>query len=365
MTRLLTKLIHTLEAPSIPFLNYIILFFAAISLRNYFEAFSQQQNHLQLPSSLLRVELIHYTLSYIAIAFAIILIYKIIAREKLEKIARVVLPGFFLLLITPVLDFIVTQGHGINIEYIQTMHRINLWRSYFTYVGDFPGITLGIKCEVLIVLIVSYFYCRIKNANVVKSLLAAWLIYTVLFFFACLPIVSRATLESFGFIYNFSNELMIHTYLIINFVLGMLLVAFIKKDSTRWRSLLFLGLLFSLSLLFGVLTKFSQLPDNFFMQLHLYDATLINFLLACIVIFFATNFLITHHLIQQNVTMILAACYATMINAQAFLCTSVLLACFYIFKTPPLMLRQYKGFNILLLLISISASFMMGYYLVT
>lgn len=95
-----------------------------------FECFSDTD-----PFGALKLILItDYTLSYIVFATAIILLVHLVTKTELIKVAKVILPGFIVLISVPINDLIMSGGKGYDIAYLlpeihgNLLHRFLLFR---------------------------------------------------------------------------------------------------------------------------------------------------------------------------------------------------------------------------------------------
>lgn len=388
------RIIQELENPTIPLVNYFLTFIFAVMLRDFLEAYSQQTNHLNLPTNLLGLEVIHFILFYMMVAMLLILIFHWATKVPIKKVLRVILPAFILLLFAPLFDLTITLGQGINLRYLQPDYDINLLHSYFTYAGGFAGISLGIKIEVLMLLISSYIYFRVKHVNILRSLIFIILLYSILFICSTLPFFIKWIQTSFGYVYQFSNEMMIHFYLIADCILLFLVGYFADKQTALilLKDIRPLRIIFyELMLCLGMAIALRNGVARFTTQLHFYNDSIINLILAMISIFFACFFSIVCNnvadveidkianpnrpLQQANIdrkiyellgfiALALALFYALMISLRALLLISVPIASYYIYSMPPLRIKRIILISKLAISLSALALIILGYTLI-
>jgi len=120
------KLIAALENPKIPFGNHILTFVFIMTLRNFLEMFSDNE---EISFKLFA----HYYLSYICLAMALIVLFYFATKETIHNIARVVLVSFLVLVLAPTLDLIISLGKGYNISYMLPGIHENLLYRFFTF----------------------------------------------------------------------------------------------------------------------------------------------------------------------------------------------------------------------------------------
>lgn len=364
------QMIKTLEDSNEPLSNSFLTFFSAIFLRNLLEAYSQTYNHLNLSSTSLAGELLHYTLSYMMMAMWIVLLFYSATKTSIKKIARLVLPGFLLLLVTPIVDLLLSGGDGIDISYLLPNNK-NLWHAYLTYAGGRNGISVGIKVEVMILLIASYFYFRIKKLSILKSTFFVWLLYSLIFCCALLPILIKLCKERLGFDTTITGVSLIHAYLLILPAQAALVYYLTDKVSflQYWRNINQSNVLFFAGMLIaGLILALNGTSYTVTMRRYLTNDTVINTLLAILAIFFAQCFI---SLLRQKqaklfsyLFLALSLFYASMITARAFLIIGAFLALFYLLIAPPMALNRVLGMKTLVWFFSAFILLVLGYSLI-
>src|SRR5579885_505227 len=217
------NIISEFENTEIPAINYVITFFCIILLRHFAESFSQVGNYLNLPYQVFLVDIIHFALCYVTLAMLIIAMFHYAANTPVAMACRVVLPGFILLLLAPLLDLILTRGHGVNMMYFVPGLVPSLVSAYFTIGANYPGISSGMRIELIIAIVGFFAYFRVKNLNIFVSLLYAWMTYTLIFLVAASPYFLQWFIGLFGFNAALSSLLMVHFYMLVLVILGAFL----------------------------------------------------------------------------------------------------------------------------------------------
>ncbi len=248
------NIISSLENSRIPFIYFIFTFLFAATLRNFLEIFSSK-------ASMQFEVFTHYYLSYAALAMTLILLFYILTRTDILKIAKIILPSFIIIILAPLLDLILSLGKGHIITYLLPGKHNNLILRYFTFFGNFTGmgITPGMKIEIAIILLASFTYFYIKNSKLIKSFLFTILTYTLIFGYCASPFLMKKILEIMGLEYESSNLLFINFYLLFIFLIGVILMylkyknffKIIIKDVRPFR-LLHFELMFALGLILGI-----------------------------------------------------------------------------------------------------------------
>src|SRR3990167_3293786 len=386
------KIITSLENENIPFANYIMTFFSAIFLRNFIESYSQEANYFNLPLVAFAYSTIHYVLSYITLALLLISLFYLLARIPVHKAIRVILPGFSLLLLAPLVDLIITRGEGVNMKYM--LPGDDLLYAYLTFFGGLPGVSLGLKCEIFIALSCFFIYFYTKKISILRSLLCTWMIYSIIFIWGSSPIYIKWLLEMIGFDFYHSGDMMIHFYLVLIFILGVAVSYFANHNLILLlvKDIRFLRLLhYELMLLFGVTLAWVGNVDGIARQIYLNQVVIINIILCIISIFFSILF----SLMMNNISdididkicnknrplvrgemdvkfyeklacffLVVSLFYASMVNFRAFLIIGVTMASYYIYSMPPLRFKRVTLFSKLVISLNSVALIVLGYLIV-
>ena len=97
------KKIEELETSKIPIIYFILTFFFITTIRNFFEIFSDKAE--------ISFELFsHYDISYVYLVLMFIILFHLFTKEKIERISRVILPCFLILILALVIDLLISGG---------------------------------------------------------------------------------------------------------------------------------------------------------------------------------------------------------------------------------------------------------------
>ena len=375
------RLIRALEDPKIGFGNYILTFVFVMTLRNFLEMFSDNENISFLLFS-------HYYLSYICLAMALIVLFYFAVKQKVESIARVVLPFFIVLVLAPMLDLIISLGKGHDISYMLPGKHENLLRRFFTYFGPYEdfGVSPGMRIEIGLVLVMCTIYFYIKTENILRSLLFCFLSYSLIFFYGMMPYVVKYVLSVFGLEFSYSAVVMRNFYLLLIFILTPWLYYLhnrkhcieILKDLRYLRVLHFV----LMSVLGIVLSQ-----NNF----ELTDDTLFHLIFMAAAILFASLFsLITNNLVDYDIdkitnkkrpsvsktlstahymklawiAFILAMVYSLAISFTTMFLILLFIAIYFLYSMPPFRLKRVPVFSKFLIALNSLVIFISGYLLV-
>ncbi|MFC1632607.1 UbiA family prenyltransferase [Patescibacteria group bacterium] len=135
--------------------------------------------------------IIHPTLLYAVIILVVSAIVALITREKIRRITSATLLAWSVVLIVPIVDFIASKGVGNYRTAYLFEGWPTLWRdflSFFSFGTEVNfGITLGMRVQIGLFLLLALLYLAIKTKNWWKTIGGTVLLYVVTFFFAALP----------------------------------------------------------------------------------------------------------------------------------------------------------------------------------
>lgn len=220
ITKIPARTINTFTDTSIPIHLYIFSFFSILILRTIGEGYSQSYNYLNITSTIYYNTLIHTVLFYTSLMLALTCLFQFATREPLQKVARFILAGFIVVLLTPIIDLIVSPIHGANVTYLHPDMHLDTWYSYWTIFGKFSGISFGLRTEIFIALGSFFLYFRHHQLNPFKSIVFSWLAYSTIFFFAASPILLNKIYVYFNIAYKYNTELMILYFTLLNLIFG-------------------------------------------------------------------------------------------------------------------------------------------------
>ncbi len=190
LSKVFPSVVDALERRDYAFLNTVVAFLAVTQLRTFCEVFSTGIR------ALTPLDLAHFTLFYVSLAACVIIVVALLSRAQVESVARVVLPGFIVLLLTPSLDLMVFQGRVAHITYFQPGMHDDLVRRFLTVGGTFQdsAVSPGMKTEIILALTVLAGYVFGKTRSIGRALAAAVSVYAVAFAHGMLPYFTHWTL---------------------------------------------------------------------------------------------------------------------------------------------------------------------------
>lgn len=181
--------VGALESRDRPLLNAFVTFVAVTQLRTFFEVFSTGIR------AMTPIDLAHFTLFYVSLAACVVVVVALAGRGGVESAARVVLPGFIVLLLTPTIDLVLFQGRTAHITYFQPGLHDDLLRRFLTIGGTFrdSAVSPGMKIEIVLALALLGAYVFIKSRSLARTLIAIAGVYAVSFVHGMLPYFTHWT----------------------------------------------------------------------------------------------------------------------------------------------------------------------------
>lgn len=112
----------------------------------------------------------------------------VIGKTTLPKAARVLLFGFLLILLAPILDKLIF-GSSLYWSFYIFDSLPHMWERFFHFFGDKPhlGITYGTRINVALILFAVFLYSWLRTRKFLRTILYTFLTYGVLFFLGTLP----------------------------------------------------------------------------------------------------------------------------------------------------------------------------------
>lgn len=189
---------ETLEGRPITLARWLLVLAAIIVLRHFLEQMSGQKKTLYFLSYF-----IHYPLAYVAPLLALSVLLAAFARERVERVTRLMLFAWLLTLLPPLIDlalpragdapqligYLIPRSGGLGTAFV------NLFNP--TY-GEFQGTTTGIRIEAAIGCVLGAFYVHMKTRSIGRAIVSFFAVYVTMFFFFALPPILLAITRLFG-----------------------------------------------------------------------------------------------------------------------------------------------------------------------
>lgn len=189
---------ETLEERPITLARWLLVLAAVIVLRHFLEQMSGQRKTLYFLSYF-----IHYPLAYIAPLLALAVLLAGFAREKVERVTRLMLFAWLLTLLPPIIDLALPRGGDTPqlIGYLIPKSG-GLGQAFVNLLNpayhEFQGTTAGIRIEAAVGCVLGAVYVHLKTRNLGRAILSFFAIYVTMFFFFALPPILLAITRAFG-----------------------------------------------------------------------------------------------------------------------------------------------------------------------
>lgn len=294
---LFVRTVDRVENHPAPFSQYYFLFFAILAVRLALEFFSSHR--------LFRADdITHIGLWFVFIVMAFMVQLKVFSGEKMIKVAKLVITFFSIALTAPIIDLIVSGGQGAKMNYLSINSWADLGWAYITVGGSSlsRGATLGIRIEIILLLIASFNYIRSKTGRILPALLGTWCIYTILFLSGAVPRILGLIVDTFQLHYGPEDQSTLLFLLCLD--LPLIFLAFVLHNprpiklalqAAPWGAILLALTHFAL----GIILATTRYPDNW----HLDPTTLFwPLLLFAQALCFALSLGLDHNLRQAKIT---------------------------------------------------------------
>jgi 4-hydroxybenzoate polyprenyltransferase len=225
-------IIEDLESPKKPLYYFFGYFFFFLLLRNFWELYSDKACFNWNCFS-------HFDISFIWLWTAFIILFHIITKVSIPSLTRLVTVGFSIILLPPLVDILLSGGQGMDMTYLVPGYHQDIWFRYFTFWGPLEkgGATVGIRIEVLLVMVGSFYYAKvIKKITGLWPLILALSSYTLIFLFGMAPFFVQGFLEIFGFSMNHHPSLIRNLFLLGIFP-NLILLFFFYNRNLFWEVL--------------------------------------------------------------------------------------------------------------------------------
>jgi len=236
------KLVKETEDFDLPIYYFGFTFIFSSTLRIFLDFFSYR-------TEINLIMLLYYYLFYAAIGLSAILLVHIFTREKISKIFKVISTGFIIIIIAPIVDIFLSKGLGFKVGY----YKGDLFYDFITFFGRISDkVTLGMKIEIVVLILVLFFYFRLKKLSLVKSFTAVFLFYCSFFFYETAPIFSKPISNLSGTSFIFSGSVTLSIFFLL-MVLALIFLTFLtnrKVFLSIFRDLRFLRIFYYLLMLF-------------------------------------------------------------------------------------------------------------------
>ena len=179
----INNFIDKVENTKLSFWGGVFLLYGIMFIRTFLENYSNS-NNLYHMSSVIDI-FFHYPSFFLIIALSSFIIARILTKEKIEKIAKVVILCSFILIVPPIIDLIIHKGSSVPYNFITGSYS-ELFKFFITYI--YNG-TAGIRTEIIIALLGLGVYVFHKTKEVKRAVLGMFFLYLTIFLIGSAPVL--------------------------------------------------------------------------------------------------------------------------------------------------------------------------------
>jgi 4-hydroxybenzoate polyprenyltransferase len=159
--------------------------------------------------------IVQYAASFMTILLSSTAVLLYFTKKSLREVSALALFAFTIILTAPLFDLILSAGKGYKIYYL----FLNIRDLALAFISEFwstvpNGMTFGIRIEIALVIIASFFLIYISTKNAVRSVVGALLIWFSIFLVDCLP--SFLGIFQSGSIPHFIQQSILSSNIIVN-----------------------------------------------------------------------------------------------------------------------------------------------------
>lgn len=185
------NLVIGIENKKINAFELLITIASVAFVRSFLEIFSNAGAILH-PS----VFLVQFPLWYATVFLGLSIVISISLGRDIVKVLKLVIAFAFITFIPPIVDLLFFRRGGIN--YIFSLKDISKplsepFKVYITFFFNLkclpPGVSPGIMVEAYMIVLLIFFYGIAVNAGLIRSIVASFLSYSLIYFFAIIPYV--------------------------------------------------------------------------------------------------------------------------------------------------------------------------------
>jgi 4-hydroxybenzoate polyprenyltransferase len=179
-----SRICRAIEETKMTIGGWFFAFSCIVLIRTFLENFSAQRSGMLLTSDVHTI--VHYGLFYLVTLLLLIAVVHIGTQKSLAMVAKIGLFGFLIVLTPPLTDLAVLGGAPM--AYLSGTVKELLWNYVTVFsMSPSPGITLGIRLEIVAIAGFTFLYTRYAGMSRMRSMLTALVAYTSLFVCVSVP----------------------------------------------------------------------------------------------------------------------------------------------------------------------------------
>ena len=161
------KWVEKIEVSKVSLPHGVLAFLAILFLRNFFEGIVENARTIgshPLPMRSVEILFFHFPLFYTSLFLSFLLSLYFLTRERMERISKVLLLFFPILLLPPFVDFIL--GGGFKLSYLFHFNiPSQIFKGFFS-LHEVGGTSPGMRLEILLGSLLFSFYVYLKRRSV-------------------------------------------------------------------------------------------------------------------------------------------------------------------------------------------------------
>jgi uncharacterized membrane protein YiaA len=180
----------------------------------------------------------HIGLWFVFIVTAFLVQLHLFSGEEINKVIRLVITCFTIALTAPIIDILVSWGQTSKMNYLAINSFGDILFAYVTVGGTSltRGATLGIRIEIILLVIACFNYVYTKRGSISRGIIAAISIYTILFLSGTIPFLLGLIVRKFNLSYTQGDQSTLLMLLTLDLILLFVIVA--KRSSVSLKKAL-------------------------------------------------------------------------------------------------------------------------------
>lgn len=334
-----------LEEYDLGLIRYGYLFLAILCIRLCLEFFANQKL-FTLHDAL------HIALWFVFIVLAFVIQLHVFSKVDLKKVLKLSIPCFSIALTAPIIDLIISQGKFSKMNYLSIQSFSDFIFSYFTIGGAnlTRGATIGIRIEIIILLIASFNYIYIKRKSLIIAFIGTLTIYTVLFLSGTVPML----IHWGTYYFNLSYAVDDHSTELFLYCIDLILILFILWKTLGSKTKITLGFntivdscLCLGAFIFGVFRARINYPNNWVLNattIFYFPLLLIILILTFRHIHLKNQLMVKNSVesINENVFLVLIGCTSMIISFHTFFAALLIWSTLFVLYEKPTVFVKFS-----------------------
>ena len=208
----INKVFSGIEKTELTVLGWFTAVFGVVMIRAFLENFVGLRPEASMTSN--SQTLVHFFLFWVATMLAFTLVVHYFTRRDIVLVMKMSLFGMSAIFIAPALEFLVTGGEGAQMSYLIVGSGAEIWSNFITFwqTSPAPGVTFGMRVEILFILVGLFMYARYTGADYLRSFLTILGVYIVVFLSLVIPSIILFN-GSYGSVILMKQSLFGHNFL--------------------------------------------------------------------------------------------------------------------------------------------------------